>query len=153
MRAAFDSNVMIYAESHSEDPRCQVARNLVAYVDINAVVIPAQALAETVYWLLSKARKSRAEAAESATYWRGMFRVEATSDAVLASAFEVMVDHKLQVFDAIILATAAEAGADVLLSEDMQHDFHWRGVTVVNPFHVEHHTLLKTLIAPQELNP
>jgi predicted nucleic acid-binding protein len=150
MRAAIDSNVMIYAESLSDDPRCQMARNIVAVVDINVVVIPAQALAETAHWLLKKAGRSRSEAAESASYWRGMFRVEATTDAVLAAAFEVMEKHKLQVFDAIILASAAEAGADVLLSEDMQHGFHWRGVTIVNPFHAERHPLLKTLISPQE---
>ena len=37
----------------------------------------------------------------------------------------------------MILAAAAEAGADVLLSDDLQEGFTWRGLTVCNPFTAE----------------
>jgi predicted nucleic acid-binding protein len=36
--------------------------------------------------------------------------------------------------DAIILAAAVEARCDLLLSEDLQDGFAWRGVVVTNPF-------------------
>jgi predicted nucleic acid-binding protein len=43
-------------------------------------------------------------------------------------------DHGMQVFDAIILATAAQAERPLLLSEDFEDGFVWRGVTVANSF-------------------
>jgi predicted nucleic acid-binding protein len=58
---------------------------------------------------------------------------------------DLMLDHGLAVWDAIILATAAEAGCRVLLSEDMQDGFTWGGVTIVNPFASPPHPLLDDL--------
>ncbi len=147
MSAALDSNIMIYAESFTDDPRCGVAQKLIAAADIDSIVIPAQSLAETVHWLLKKARKTRQEAAASAAYWRGMFRLQSTSEPVMKSALELMEEHNFQIFDAIILSSAAEAGVDMLLSEDMQDGFRWRNVTVVNPFLPNPNPLIKSLIA------
>ena len=42
--------------------------------------------------------------------------------------------HQYTLWDAIMLAAAAHAGCRVLLSEDMQHGFIWRGVEIRNPF-------------------
>jgi len=53
----------------------------------------------------------------------------------------------LRIWDAIVLATAAEAGCQMLLTEDLQAGFTWGGVTVVNPFAVPPHTLLMGLLA------
>ena len=47
---------------------------------------------------------------------------------------ELSTSHQLAVWDAIMLAAAAQAGCRVLLSEDMRHGFTWRGTTVRNPF-------------------
>lgn len=58
------------------------------------------------------------------------------------SAFALAADHNLQVWDALILSTAASAGCRVLLSEGMQHGFVWRGCTIVNPFIEPMHPLL-----------
>lgn len=58
----------------------------------------------------------------------------AADETVFESALQLATEHRLQIYDAIILASAVQAGADILLSEDMQHGFTWRGVAVVNPF-------------------
>ena len=42
--------------------------------------------------------------------------------------------HGFQAWDAIVLAAASAGGASVLLSEDMQDGFKWRGVAIANPF-------------------
>jgi predicted nucleic acid-binding protein len=44
-----------------------------------------------------------------------------------------------------ILAVTAENRCRILLTEDMQHGFTWRGVTVVNPYLTPPHTLLSSL--------
>jgi len=47
---------------------------------------------------------------------------------------DLVVDHRFQVWDALIMAVAAENHCRLLLSEDLHNGFIWRGVTVVNPF-------------------
>jgi predicted nucleic acid-binding protein len=44
------------------------------------------------------------------------------------------------------LATAADTGCRLLLSEDMQNGFTWNGVTVANPFATIRHPLLDAIL-------
>ena len=97
-------------------------------------VISAQALAETFHLLVRKAGLSRAEAALRLNRIRNLASVVATDETVLDAAMDLAVSHALQIYDAIILAAAASSGCDLLLSEDMQDGFRWKGVTVRNPF-------------------
>ena len=66
--------------------------------------------------------------------WHDAFRAVDTSSQVLLEAMELAARHQLSLWDAIMLAAAAQAGCRVLLSEDMQDSFSWRGVIVRNPF-------------------
>ena len=65
------------------------------------------------------------------------------SVASFRKALDLVSRHGFQVWDAVILAASAEAGAAVLLSEDMQHGFIWDGVTIVNPFVLSEEELLQ----------
>ena len=56
---------------------------------------------------------------------------------------DLAADHGLSIWDAVIVAGAAQAGCRLLLSEDLQNGFTWQGVTVVNPFAPEVHPLLR----------
>jgi predicted nucleic acid-binding protein len=55
---------------------------------------------------------------------------------VVLDAMELVVSHQLSFWDAVMLAAAAQAGCRLLVSEDMQNGFTWRGVTIGNPFDV-----------------
>jgi predicted nucleic acid-binding protein len=46
-----------------------------------------------------------------------------------------------------MLSAAAVARCRLLLSEDLQEGFTWRGVTVTNPFRVDRHPLLAAVLA------
>jgi hypothetical protein len=46
-----------------------------------------------------------------------------------------------------MISAAAEGGCRLLLSEDLQDGFSWRGVTIANPFAAEQHPLLVALLA------
>ena len=46
----------------------------------------------------------------------------------------------------VVLASAAEGGCRLLLSEDLQNGLTWSGVTVANPFLKEKHELLEGLL-------
>ena len=58
----------------------------------------------------------------------------ANNDVAFRAAIDLATDHSLQIWDALIINVAAEAGCTLLLSEDIQPGFAWRGVTVANPF-------------------
>jgi predicted nucleic acid-binding protein len=134
MRVALDSNIMIYAEGLTDDTRNLTAQKLIQNVPAGQLVVPSQAIIETMNWLIKRAKWSRHKAAASARSWLNDYAVQATDSNVLEAAFQLVSVHQLQVFDAIILAAAEESASTVLLSEDMQDGFRWRGVTVVNPF-------------------
>ena len=46
---------------------------------------------------------------------------------------DLCVAHQLASWDALVLNVAAEGGARLLLTEDLNPGFSWRGVQVVNP--------------------
>ncbi|MDV3256212.1 MAG: hypothetical protein LOX97_00170, partial [Sphingomonas sp.] len=64
------------------------------------------------------------------------------------AAADLSVDHKLQFWDALIVSAAADAGCAMLLSEDMQHGFVTRGLTIVNPLTDAPHPKLAALMTP-----
>jgi len=50
----------------------------------------------------------------------------------MVAATDLAADRGLSIWDAVVLAASAEAECRLLLSEDLQTGFTWRGVTVVN---------------------
>lgn len=137
---AIDTNILAYAEgleASSSDMEKVVAAQLLLD-DLFAAQTPpciaAQTLAELFHLLVRKARISRAEAAQRTERIMSLASVVPTDELLFAQAMQAAVTHRLQIYDAIVLAAAAQAGCDVLLSEDLQHGFEWNGVRVRNPF-------------------
>ena len=139
---------MIYAEGYADDPRNEVAQQLLRKLAPDRIIVPLQSVAETTRWLIKRAKQPLQSASKSAVHWATFYVAQPTDLNVIISAMQLLSQHSLQLFDCIILASAAEAGADILLSEDMHHGFVWRGVTVINPFLVEQHPMLKQLLKP-----
>lgn len=66
--------------------------------------------------------------------WADSFEVAVSAWQDFQAALDLTVDHQTPYWDALILAVAATHGCRMLMSEDFQEGFTWRGVTVVNPF-------------------
>jgi len=62
--------------------------------------------------------------------WRDAYPVVETSAAVMVNATDQVPDHGLSIWDSVVLAASADAGCRLLLSEDIQERFTWRGVTL-----------------------
>lgn len=110
-----------------------------------SVVVPVQALGELFHVLVRKAARSPKNTRAAILEWRNAFALIETTDAVLVVAADLAI-NKFSIWDAIILSAAAEAECRLLLSEDLQDGYVWKGVTVVNPFAKQLHPLLETLI-------
>jgi predicted nucleic acid-binding protein len=69
----------------------------------------------------------------------------------MLSAADLAADHRLVIWDAVILSAAAESGCQLLLSEDLHEGFSWSGVTVTDPFSSTiHPSLARLLDDPRE---
>ena len=96
-------------------------------------ILPFQVVGEC-YNVMSRFGYPRDKCRQIVLQWIARFETVASSDTAFVSAIELATDHNLQFWDALIINVAADAGCQILLSEDMQAGFTWRGVTVVNPF-------------------
>ena len=137
MRVALDTNVLVYAEGVNGPDRRRVALSALKDIESEDLVIPAQALAELFAVLTRKARLPAGQARAAVMSWLDACEVIETGASTLVDAMELVASHQLSPWDAVILAAAASADCRLLLSEDMQAGFTWRGVTIRNPFESE----------------
>jgi predicted nucleic acid-binding protein len=147
MRVAFDTKILIYAEGLNDSPRRQQARALLRRVPQLTAFLPVQVLGELFAVLVRKGGRSPSRARDSILGWRDAFAPIETSRTVMISAMDLAGDHDLTIWDAVIVAAAAEAECRLLLSEDMQDGFTWNGVTIANPFSATPHPLLEAMLA------
>jgi predicted nucleic acid-binding protein len=146
VRAALDTNVLVYAEGVNGAERKKSALALIAALPPNVVAVPVQVLGEVFQVLVRKGGRTRVQARVALLGWRDAFSSIDTTDSVLVAAADLSVTHQLSFWDAVILASAAEGGCRLLLSEDLQEGFTWNGVTVANPFAKTRNPLLESLL-------
>ena len=146
MRVALDTNILAYAEGLGDEPRCAAALKLIEQLPSAEIVLPAQTLGELSRVLTGKAKRSPSQAREAVLGWADSFDVADSTWFAFQAALDLSVDHQLQMWDALILAVAAENHCRLLISEDFHNGFTWRGVTVVNPFSEDPSPLLTGLL-------
>jgi len=146
VRLALDTNILAYAEGVGDDVRCTTARELVSRLPVAHTVLPAQALGELYRVLTAKAARSPAEARQNILAWSDSFSVADSTWESFQGALDLASDHHLPIWDALILSVAAENHTRLLLSEDFQAGYTWRGVTIVNPFAPALSPLLKVAL-------
>ncbi|MBP9944431.1 MAG: PIN domain-containing protein [Desulfomicrobium sp.] len=134
MKAALDTNILAYAEGCGDERRCSLALRLIEELPSERIVLPAQTLGELFRVLTGKMHRTPEEAKTAILNWTDSFEIADSTATAFQSAFDLVVDHGLPMWDSLIMAVAAENQCRVLFSEDFQNGFTWRGVTVVNPF-------------------
>lgn len=147
MRVALDTNVLAYAQGVNGDAMRKTALAIIGVLPADAVVLPAQVIAELFQVLIRKGQLTPAQARAAILAWCNVFPVVETSLSVLLSAAELAVTHRFSFWDGMVLASASEAGCRLLLSEDLQPGFTWNAVTVANPFVSPKHPLLQNLVS------
>ena len=136
MRVALDTNLLAYAAGINGQDRLEAAAKVLDGLDNDEVFVPVQALGELYGVLLRKARWSGEDARREVARWQARTMPIPTTVAVMDAAIGLAAAHRLAIWDSVMLAAAAEAACDLLLTEDMQDGFTWRGVTLRNPFAV-----------------
>lgn len=135
-RVALDSNVLVYAALEPQTEKGQLSRRIVKRAAPRGV-LAVQALLEFVAVVRRRAPAMVEAAVVQAEAWAGTFETAPTTDRVLAEAMTIVRAHGFQVWDAVIWAAARQAGAGVLLTEDLQHGFQKDGLRALNPYALE----------------
>lgn len=150
MRVALDTNVLAYAEGTNGAAKRDKALELIQRLPPGTIVLPVQTLGELFNVLVRKAKRQPAQARAAVLSWRDAYPTVETAATVLVNATDLACDHGLSIWDSVVLAASAEAECRLLLSEDLQEGFTWRGVTVTSPFAPVLHPLLTTLLTELE---
>ena len=146
MRVALDTNVIAYAEGIGDAAHREASMELIRRLPQQSVVLPVQVLGELFRVLTGKAGCSPDAARYRVLQWADSFEVSDSTWPAFQSAFDLTADHGLHIWDALILSVTAENRCRMLLTEDMQHGFTWRGVSVVNPYRIPAHPLLSSIL-------
>jgi predicted nucleic acid-binding protein len=146
MRLAVDTNILAYAAGVNGAERKKAALAIVSKLPEADTFLPVQVLGELFRVLVRKAGFESARARTTIIHLMNSFPLIETTPSVLLAATDLTVDRRMGIWDAVILAAAAEAGCRFLLSEDPQDGFTWDGVTVVNPFSGKRNALLARVL-------
>jgi predicted nucleic acid-binding protein len=129
MSAFLDTNILVYAQQAGG--KADQARALFA----GGGKLSVQVLNEFTAVARRKQQKDWCEIAEAISDVLTMVDPPLALTLDLHTAARALAkDHRLSFYDALIVASAIEAGCDILYSEDMQQGRKFGSLTIVNPF-------------------
>lgn len=134
MRTFFDTNVLVYCIDTSDIRKQQVALEMVASSSkVGLGILSTQVLIELYNTLVRKQKLSEATAEQVVLAYSDWTCIN--SDAGLVhNAITLATRYKTSIWDAMVISAALRSGAQMLLSEDMQHGQRFDSLTIVNPF-------------------
>jgi predicted nucleic acid-binding protein len=147
MIAALDTNILVYVEGVNGAGRETASRTLIDQLPEDQTLIPVQALGELYNVLTRKSAWPSERAWLAVAAWRDSFALAPTTEAAMVAAIGLATEHRLSIWDSVMISVAAENDCRLLLSEDLQDGFSWRGVTIANPFAASRHPLLDAMLA------
>lgn len=131
---SLDANMLVYAVDNAVQEKHSRAVQLLTDLAEHSSVLTLQALGEFYHVVTRKKLLSTEIASEIIEEWTTLFPVVSAQPPMLARAIHATRKHQIPFWDAMLWATAREAGVTVLFSEDFQHGQTMGGVRFCNPF-------------------
>lgn len=130
-----DTNILVYAHDVDQDKKHRTARDiLIELMSSRSGALSPQVLQEFYVTVTRKIAKPLAKReARNIVEDYSVWCIDTTA-AEVAAAFRIEDAAKISFWDALIVAAAAKAGAEVLLSEDLSSGQKVAGVRIQNPF-------------------
>jgi predicted nucleic acid-binding protein len=132
----FDTNVLVYLFDAGSPVKQKRAREILqGAVADGTAVLSSQVLQEFYVTVTRKLAPSVEEdTAEQAVRDLGTLPVVTPDTSMILQAIARSKRKRMSFWDSLIIETALASGASILLSEDLQHDAVYDGVTIRNPF-------------------
>ena len=130
-----DTNILVYAVTDDDPRKREIAIDLITHaLEVNHDgCISTQVLQEFCNTMYKKTKRTRQEIDALLDGFRDLLKADVTIDLV-RHAIDVKEEYGIQFFDALIVSTAEKLGCTEIVSEDLNPDQTYRGMTVVNPF-------------------
>ena len=131
----FDTNILLYSATDQDPRKGDIARELIARaITVNHDgCISTQVLGEFANVMIGKLQQTQETVDGYLDYFRDLLKTDVTIDLV-RHAIDVKEEYGIQFFDALIVSTAEKLGCTEIVSENLNPDQTYRGMTVVNPF-------------------
>jgi predicted nucleic acid-binding protein len=133
-RFTLDANLLVYSVDLDAGERHHLALRIVHIAPEVGCWLTLQALSEFYAVVTRKRLMPAADAAAQVNDWLSFFPAVAVSANAVRAALADAVAGRASYWDALLVATAAEAGCAVILTEDMADGAVLGGVEIHNPF-------------------
>jgi predicted nucleic acid-binding protein len=133
-RFSLDTNILFYAVDRDAGERHERCMDLMKRAARRDCVLTVQALAEFFHATTRKGLLEQSGASAFVRDWLEVFCVTSADDAALVDAMDAVQEHRMSFWDAMLWATARQAGCAAIVSEDMQDGRRLSGVEFINPF-------------------
>jgi predicted nucleic acid-binding protein len=133
-RFSLDANVLVYAADRSAPDKHERAKLIVMAAPQLDCWLTIQALGEFFFLTTRKRIVSLGDATAQVNDWLNLFQTVGAGAPTIRAALPHATDRRLAFWDAMLLATANEAGCELVLSEDMHDGMRFGNLTVRNPF-------------------
>ena len=131
----FDTNMLVYAATNQEPQKGDIARELIQHaLEVNHDgVISVQVMTEFANVMKTRFNAAATEIDEWVSQFYPLLVTEVTMD-VVRNALYIKEEYGIQFYDALIVVTAEKLGCHEIVTEDLNPNQTYRGMTVVNPF-------------------
>lgn len=129
-----DTNILVCSVDRTAGSRHEIARDIIERASMAGCWLTLQAISEFYAVVTRKGIMPRPDAARFAEAALDLFRTAPASDAAIRIALAAAGAGRASYWDALLVATAAEAGCTTILTEDLADGSVLCGVRIVNPF-------------------
>jgi predicted nucleic acid-binding protein len=130
-----DTNILIYSVDRADPGKQNIAIATIAHHATNrSGVISTQVLQEFYSAATRKLGISPIIAKKHIQDFQ-IFDVVQLSASIIEQGIDISIFHKISFWDGLIIASASNASASELLSEDLNHGQNIEGISIINPFH------------------
>jgi len=145
IRVALDSNILIYAELEPDSEKGARAIDLILR-SAHDGVIPLQVLGEYLRFIQRRLPSAFEDAVKQVHVYEATFLTPPTTVAVIDAACALVRAHRFQLWDCVVCAASIQAGAKVLMTEDMQDGRTLDGLQLINPFDAGNVAAIESLL-------
>jgi predicted nucleic acid-binding protein len=133
-RFTLDTNLLVCAIDSAAGIRRQLSREIVQHAVRRDCWLMLQAVSEFYAVVTRKGIVPPVDAAAQATDWLDLFPCAAASGSAVRTALADAAAGRASYWDALLLASAGEAGCVAILTEDLADGAQLGGVRTHNPF-------------------
>ena len=133
-RFTLDTNILVYAADARDEAKRELALQIVEAAAERDCPLALQVIGEFYTVAASKLKLGAKDAAARASQLIVGFESFGYSVHAVRGALDEASKARFSFWDAVLLASAAEAGCTTIFSEDMADGARFGSITVVNPF-------------------